>query len=52
MRHVSSAIGDCLRICSPKESAMVHITVLKMTPEMGSPWYTVFRGIGWDVQLG
>ena len=36
-----------------KESAMVHITVLKMTSEKGSPWYTpVFRGIDWDVQSG
>ena len=32
---------------------MVHITVLKMTPEKRSPWYTpVFRRIGWDVQSG
>ncbi len=32
---------------------MVHITVLKMTSEKGSPWYTlVFRGIGCDVQSG
>ena len=30
---------------------MVQITVLKMTLEKESPWYTpVFRGIGWDVQ--
>ena len=32
---------------------MAHITVLKLTPEKGSPWYTpVLRGIGWDVQSG
>ena len=32
---------------------MVHIIVLKMTPEKGSLWYTpVFIGIGWDVQSG
>ena len=32
---------------------MVHITVLMMTPDKESSWYTqVFRGIGWDVQSG